>query len=219
MKKLLELLPDDTNKSSAVISLFIAVVLTLTVSIPSGDFVISGAMGFGCGLILFIWLVTGELLGQRRHHRILDTTGFLDLQQNGFEIEEKNQYKGLTGEFDGYIFDIYYDWAAYVLRKINRAVVFNVYFISPINLNGETDIEALETLSKKHEVSRWEFKNHNFWWRDGNLVMGKGIGVFNPSSRKLWKCMRMTTKILKSEGLKPRAKAFKPLDIITTHLV
>ncbi len=61
----------------------------------------------------------------------------------------------------------------------------------------------MKQLAEKHEVSKWSFKNYNFWWRDGNIIMRNGVGIMNPSHKKLLERMTIVLNILKSEGLKP----------------
>lgn len=113
-----------------------------------------------------------------------------------------NDYKGLFGSFDGYIFDTYYDWSTYVKPKLDKAIVFNVYFMPPKN-GSETDHAKLIELSKKYDISNWSLKPYNFWWREGNIIMKNGVGVFNPSFKKLNKRMQIVVDILKNENLKP----------------
>ncbi len=78
-----------------------------------------------------------------------------------------------------------------------------MHFEPPRLSNGQTDHEKMKQLAEKHEVSKWSFKNYNFWWRDGNIIMRNGVGIMNPSHKKLLERMTIVLNILKSEGLKP----------------
>jgi hypothetical protein len=142
-----------------------------------------------------------ELLGKRRHYSIIESKGFQELMNSGFNIEEVNAYKGLSGIYNDYLFDIYYDWSTHVTPK--KAVVFNVYFIPPTLKSGETDHARLKTLSEKYDISIWSTKSYSFWWREGNIIMKNGVGIFNPSYKKLIKRMDIAVNILKTENLKP----------------
>lgn len=203
MRNIFSLLPKDSKKLYAVISLGFAVVLFLLFALTTKNLLISLFFSIGIFLFTFITSIFDEILGKKRHYKILESNGFKELINRGFELVEKNQYIGLTGNFDSYIFDIYYDWSTFVRSKVYKAVIFNVYFEPPRLSNGQTDYDKMKQLAEKHEVSKWSFKNYNFWWRDGNIIMRNGVGIMNPSHKKLLERMTLVLNILKSEGLKP----------------
>lgn len=192
-----------TYKTISGVSLSIAVFFSVALFFSSKDTLMSLYIGLSFGLVIFIWSVMDELLGLRRHQRIVFSRGFSKLQTLGFVVEEKNRYRGLSGKFDDYNIDIYYDWSTYVRPRIYKAIVFNVYFIPVEKVNGEVDTEVLDELFEKYKVNRWSIKTHSFSWRNGHLIMRVGAGFMNPSYKKLRKHLRIAVDILKSERLSP----------------
>ncbi len=157
----------------------------------------------GFALLVFVWTLLDQFLGKKRHSTILKSKGFQVLLSQGFTVEQKADYHGLTGMQDTYIVDIYYDWDTYVKHRLYKAVIFNMYFHPPRFADGSTNPEKLKSLADTYDLSRSVFKSYNFWWRDGTLIMRNGVGIFNPSAKKLRKRLSIAVTILQSEGLLP----------------
>lgn len=203
MRNLLSLLTKESKKIYACFSLGLGVLILVISAITTKSLFLSLFFSIGTSLITFIIIIFDEISGKMRHYKIIESNGFKELINKGFKLEKKNQYHGLTGKYEDYIFDIYFDWHTYVRNNVYKAVIFNVYFEPPRLPNGQTDISRMKQLAEKYEVSKWNFKNYNFWWRECNIVMRNGAVFMNPSQRKLLDRMTIVTNILKSEGLKP----------------
>jgi len=203
MKRLLNLFPKDSNKISLVVSIGFGALIFLITLASTRSLLIGGLVGAATAVIGYIGLIFGEKVGQKRHISIIRSSGFQKLRTLGFQVEEKNKYSGLTGAYNGYIFDIYFDWSTFVRSKVYKAVIFNVYFAPPVKSDDTIDHNKLKHLSEKYDVSYWSFKNYNFWWRARYIIMRNGVGLFNPSYKKLVKRMSLVTNIFKAEGLKP----------------
>ena len=203
MKRILQLFPEDSKIQYAIISFVIGLISFLVFTLSSYSLKLNLVLSIGLTLFIFISSVLGDILGQNRHSKIINSNAFKALITKGFKVDVKNNYHGLTGSYKGYVFDIYYDWSTYVRPKVHKAVILNIYFLPPKNSNDSTDMNRLISLSEKYKISKWSFKKYIFLWRDGNVIMRNGVGLLNPSPRKLFERMELAINILKSEGLKP----------------
>jgi len=203
MKRIFQFLPQESIKIYAIISLSVGLISFLAIALSSESLILNLVFSLGLTTFIFISCILGEFLGEKRHSKIIKSKAFKALITKGFKIDIKNNYHGLTGSYNGYIFDVYYDWSTFVRSKVYKAVIFNIYFLPPKNSNDTTDHNRLNIISEKHKISKWSFKKYIFLWRDGNLIMRNGVGVFNPSPKKLFGRMDLAIKILKSESLKP----------------
>lgn len=113
----------------------------------------------------------------------------------------------MTGNYKGYIFDIYYDWSTYVRSRFYRAIIFNVYFKPPLKSNRDVDEKILEDIAKRNHFSNWSMKNWNYWWKNDVLIMRNGVGLINPGFEKILKRMDLAVTILDNENLKPVDRA------------
>ena len=152
-------------------------------------------------LIVALWSFLADNTGYKRHCNIVDSEAFRKLIQNGFSIERENDYVGINGIYKNYLFDIYYDWLTVSNNKNSRAIVLNVYFDPPKFVNGETNHELLEEISKRNITSTWSLKPYNFRWREGNLMMNNTVGLKNPNYEFIVKRMDLLIDILKRENL------------------
>jgi hypothetical protein len=198
-----KILPKSATMMYLVICLIMLVLGFLFLYFGTKDLLFSSASSVGFSTFVFLLCIIGETLGKKRHYTIIESKGFQELLNSSLNIEEVNAYKGLSGTYNGYLFDIYYDWSTHVRPKVNRAVVFNVYFIPPTLKSGETDHAKLKTLSEKYDISIWSSQSYTYWWREGNIIMKNGVGIFNPSYKKLIKRMDIVVNVLKTENLKP----------------
>lgn len=203
MRRILKYLPQDSTKLYFTLSFIFGLIIFLVIFVSSNNFNISVLFGLFIAIFTLTWSLIDERLGKQRHQSIINSEGFQSLIADGFKIENINDYWGVTGYYKGYIFDIYFDWSTIVKPKVYRALVFNVYFVPPTKSNGQTDHDHLRKLSVKYDVSKWSFKPWNFWWREGNIIMKVGIGVFNPKYEKIKKWMDVVVKILQDESLLP----------------
>ncbi|WP_284651100.1 hypothetical protein [Flavobacterium terrisoli] len=144
-------------------------------------------------------------LGHKRHKNIINSEGFQKLIFKGFKVEKVNDYIGITGVYNGFICDIYYDWQTFVKSKIGKAFVINIYFIPPKPLHEIyiANIDFIKTMKKKHAVSRWSFKSYDFDWQEGAIVIKNRLGFKNPSYEKIEEAIKIAIEILKKEELKP----------------
>jgi hypothetical protein len=152
--------------------------------------------------IIFPAIILSEVLGRKKHHSIIESKAFRELILSGFRVEEINDYKGLTGAYKNYIFDIYYDWNTYVRKSSQRAFVFNVYFKSP-DLPQEALDDFFVSLEKKYKPGMWSNRNYIFVWRDGFVCMRNGIPLFSPSAAKIKEQMNKVIEVLIAENLSP----------------
>jgi len=203
MKRLLQFFPEDSVKIYGIISLSTGLISFLIFALSSESVMINLIFSIGLSSIIFISCLLDEFFGQKRHSKIIKSNAFKVLITKGFKIERKNNYWGLTGSYKGFIFDIYYDWSTYVRSKVYKAVIFNIYFLPPKNSNESTDLYRLNVISEKYKISKWSFKKYLYLWREGNVIMRNGVGIFNPTPKKIFKRMDIAINILKSEGLKP----------------
>ncbi len=194
---LLSLLPNESNKLNAVISAFFTVMIFIIMIFITTNFWYSLLISVCTSFFTFIWVTYDEKKRKKRHHKILKSNSFKELIFSGFKIEEKNQYKGLTGIFKEYIFDIYYDCQSY------KSVTFNVYYESSNQLYEQTDFVKLERLNAKYKPSTWGIIKYRFYWREGSIIMENYVGFKNLSHNQLLDRMTIVVNILKDEGFKP----------------
>jgi hypothetical protein len=195
--------PKNATMMYLVISLILMAILFFFTYFNTKDLFLSSTLSVVFGILFFPLYIIGEILGKKRHYSIIESKSFKELLNSNFNIKEVNAYRGLSGVYNGYLFDIYYDWSSHVKFKVNRAVVFNVYFIPPVLNSGKTNHAKLKALSEKYDISIWSFKSYSFWWREGNIIMKNAVGIFNPSYKKLIERMDIVVNILKTEELKP----------------
>lgn len=143
--------------------------------------------------------------GMKRHQNIINSQGFQQLILKGFKVEKVNEYSGITGVYDEYICDIYYDWSTFVLSQITKAWIINIYFIPPKPLDkiNNANYDFIMAMRKKYRISRWSFKSYGFDWREGAIIMKNSIGSKNPSFEKIEEALKIAIDILKKENLKP----------------
>ena len=200
---LAKILPKNGTVLYAVVCFIMGVILFIVNYLSSKDALFSVVFSSGMMVFVFLFCILAETLGKKRHYSILESKGFQGLISRGFRIVELNEYKGLFGVYDSYLFDIYYDWSTFVRGNAGKAIIFNVYFIPPTLNSGKTDHARLKALSEKYNISNWKFKSYNFWWREGNIIMKNGVGVFNLSFEKMTRRMEIVLDILRAENLKP----------------
>lgn len=154
--------------------------------------------------VLLLFKLTDNL-GLKRHRNIINSEGFQELTLKGFKVEKVNDYIGITGDYNGYICDIYYNWQTFVKSKIGKAYVINVYFIPPKPLHETHNANHgfIMAMKKKYSVSRWSFKSYDFDWQEGAIVMNNRLGFKNPPFEKIQESIKMAVEILKKENLKP----------------
>jgi hypothetical protein len=160
-------------------------------------------------LFTYITLKINDKFGLKRHKSILDSTGFKTLLQRGFTIEKVNDYSGIFGSHQGYLCDIYYDWAA----GSKKCLVLNIYFtpkkeLHPIHC---ANYDFIVLMIKKY-CPMWHFKSYSFSWYEGSLTMFNSIGFRNPTYGQIVKKLEIAVKILKQENLMPINK--EDLDFI-----
>jgi hypothetical protein len=198
-----KIFPKSATMMYLVICLIIFILGFLFLYFNATNLFLSFFLSAGFSTIIFLLCIIGDLLGKKRHYSIIESTGFKELLNSNFNIEEVNAYRGLCGVYNGYLFDIYYDWSSPLKFKVDRVVVFNVYFIPPALNSGKTNHAKLKALSEKYDISIWSSQSYTYWWREGNIIMRNGVGIFNPSYKKLIKRMDIVVNILKTENLKP----------------
>jgi hypothetical protein len=162
---------------------------------------LSGMFSGGISILVFFILMTLEFLGRKRHHSIVKSRGFRALIQEGFQIKRVNEYSGITGIFEGYVFDIYFDWDTPIMTFSDKAFIFNVYFMPPLNEKGYINNSLLDSLAKKYDQGRFSY--FNYWWRPETVIMKNKVGFLNPTRNKLKKRMALVVSILQCERLKP----------------
>lgn len=198
-----KILPKNPIAQYFVIGLYIGIFQFLIFLLFTQNLTTSLFIAIVTVIFAAIGSLINDLLGKTRHKKIIQSKAFLQLINQGFKVEEKKGYYGLTGTHSNYIFDIYYDWSTYLDDKIRRALVFNFYFKSPLDDNSQPDHSLLENIAKKHDASRNFGIDFNFWWREDTLIMKNKIGLFNPSFEKIMERMDIAVKLLQSENLQP----------------
>jgi hypothetical protein len=143
--------------------------------------------------------------GVKRHKTIIDSDGFRRFLSKGFKVEKYNNYIGITGVYDGYICDIYYDWMILIKSNITKGILINIYFISPkpIHEYNNANYDFIMEMKEKHKVSRWSFKNHDFDWQEGALMVKLKVGFKNPSYEIIEEALKTGIEIVKQENLNP----------------
>ncbi len=89
MKYLFSLLPKDSKKLYAIISLGFGVVLFLIFILTTKNLLISLLFSIGISLFTFIASIFDEIFGKKRHYKILESNGFKELINKGFELQER----------------------------------------------------------------------------------------------------------------------------------
>ncbi len=143
--------------------------------------------------------------GIKRHKSIIDSDGFKRFLSKGFRVEKHNDYVGITGVYDEYISDIYYDWMVFIKSNITKGIVINIYFIppKPIHEHNNANYNFIMEMREKHEVSRWSFKKYDFDWQEGALMVKLRVGFKNPSYEIIEEALKKGLEIVKQENLKP----------------
>ncbi|SFB11001.1 hypothetical protein SAMN05660845_1658 [Flavobacterium swingsii] len=159
-------------------------------------------------LITFFVISFGLLtkkLGYKRHCEIIESESFKKLISLGFKVEKVNKYRGITGNYKGFIFDIYYDWLTYVDRNRSSALIFNVYFERIETEQNIINHKKLTELNTKYANSKWSLLPCKYLiiWRNGNIIMKTPIIINKLTSDFIIKKMNVAIEILKTENLQP----------------
>ncbi|ANQ51481.1 hypothetical protein MY04_4137 [Flammeovirga sp. MY04] len=192
-------------KTNFYVSFGIAAIMGLLLFIQTTNALISGILTLILGTLSFIFGYVGDYLGEKRHYSVINSNGFLGLINDGFRVEKKERYVGLTGTYNGYIVDIYYDWSTVVKPRVHKAFVINFYF-QPIKGSDEFKDDIYNQFVDRHKVSNFGFYPHQYWWKDGMLSVKIGATMWNPSRKKLIKYLEKGSEILQKERLRPLEK-------------
>jgi hypothetical protein len=159
-------------------------------------------------LISFLVISFGLLtknMGYKRHCEIIESESFKKLISLGFKVEKVNEYRGITGNYKGFVFDIYYDWLTYVDRNRSSALIFNVYFERIETEQNAINRKKLNELNAKYTNSKWNLLPCKYLviWRNGNLIMKTPVILKKLTSDFILEKMNIAVEILKTENLQP----------------
>jgi len=200
------------NKLSSIlendIKIFIGIgiFLSLIFLLITNDLKVSIVVLLASIIFMIIWSSLIKYFGYKRHKNIIKSDGFQDLIRKGFKIEQINKYIGLTGEYEGYICDIYYNWETFVMSGLSKAIVVVIYFTPPKPLHKVhcANYEFLiKVKSKYNKGLPLGFGDYSLYWQEGALHVSSRVWLRNPNKNKIENRIKKIIGILKNENLQP----------------
>ena len=193
---------ENDIKMSFIIGIILSLIVYLTTNnLKLSIVVLSATISF-----MIIWSRLTKHFGYKRHKSIINSDGFQSLIRNGFKIEQRNNYIGITGEYEDYICDIYYDWQTFVRSGLHKAIVIVVYFTPPKPLhkihcaNYDFLIKMQTKYNKGYPLG---YGNYSLYWQDGAIHLSSAVYLSNPSKVKIENAIKKIVGILKNENLEP----------------
>ncbi len=110
---------------------------------------------------LTIYVIIRDIIGKKNHKKAINRNPLAGLKNIGFEIENNGDYYGLIGDYNGFIFRIYYDWDKLSRGILSFGDIAVMGYYKPILKNQEkntVDEDLLNQLNKKHVKSMWSQK-------------------------------------------------------------
>jgi len=136
-------------------------------------------------------------MGEKRQHKTkLNNRNFKKIKEHfGLKIENRNEYWGFKGKYNGYFLRLFFD----NLVRGGRLGVL-IYYQVKRKENGEVDYAVLDKINKRYKKTGIFRSTTRFY--DGSHVRIVTTGAFNRRSSKVIRLIKEAQMTIKKSGLK-----------------
>jgi hypothetical protein len=140
------------GNSKFIASLVCFILFFVLISLTSWNIKIGLISSSIITFIITIWVIIDDLIGKRRHQKILTSTLFKDFKKDGFETEEFGEYRGLVKSNSNRTLRVYYEWNKDAKGTFSFGdIVINIFFEPLLEFDPNGDTVDSEKFSKKIE--------------------------------------------------------------------
>lgn len=121
-------------KDSLVSSFYFFLIASVLLSLLKWDVLGGVFIALVLALLVLPFVYIGEVLGRKKHKKLIESSLYSDLQRAGFKVEKLGNYRGLIGERKKCCCRIYYEWCGLAKGFLSFGdMVLVVYYKSLLN--------------------------------------------------------------------------------------
>jgi hypothetical protein len=190
-------IPSFSRKIIFSIGIGIGIFFFIYIYFHSNKLVDSLLISSGFSAILTLFFLISEYLDNREHKTILYKRNFIRIKDHfDFEIENKGNYWGYKGTYNGYFIRLFYD----NLVRGGRLGIL-IYYDQPRNSAGKVDLRFLDNINDKFEI-KGMFKSVTRLY-DTSHIRIFTTGYINRRAKKVISIIEQAVYTLEKVKLKP----------------
>lgn len=189
--------PNSTKVIIAIVAIIGGVTFFYHVYNKSNDFNHSLVFGIGFTVAMLFYLVISEIIERNQHKSKLSSRNFRKIKEHfGLEVENRKDYWGFKGRYNGYFIRIFFD---NLVRGGRLGILIYYQVIS--KQNGEYNYEKLEEINNQFKKSGFFRASTRLY--DGSHVKIFTTGRFNRRHSKVKRLINDAIATVQQAGLKP----------------
>lgn len=189
--------PNSTKIIIAIFTIVGGVIFSLHVYSKSNDLIHTLKWGIGFTAFMLLYLVFSEIIDRKQHKSKLNNKNFQRIKDKfNFEIENRNDYWGFKGKYNGYFVRVFFD----NLVRGGRLGIL-IYYQEQRKQNGKIDYAELDKINKRFELKGMFRSTSRFY--DCSHVRIFTTGAFNRRSSKIIQLIKDGQNTIEQSGLKP----------------